>query len=85
MTMSSLRRGTASGRPKSRIVSSSTPLWRSPPLTSVWQTFCVSVTPAETLNYLTLQAPAHDGAKTAVLVDNIRLAPECGDAVVLDP
>ena len=61
------------------------PLWRSPPLTADWQTFCVSVTPTEDLTYLTLQAPVQAGVKSAVLVDNFRLSPECGDAVVVDP
>lgn len=58
------------------------PLWRSPPLTSNWQTYCVSITPSEPFSVMTLQMPAKDRPKSAILVDNIRLSDECGPAVV---
>jgi hypothetical protein len=58
------------------------PLWRSPPLTAGWQTYCVSLTPAERISVLTLQVPAKDRARSAILIDNIRLSETCGPAVV---
>jgi len=58
------------------------PLWRSPPLSSNWQTYCVSITPAQRMTFLTLQMPAKDRPRSAILVDNIRLSQSCGPSVV---
>ena len=58
------------------------PLWRSPPLTAQWQTYCVSLTPHADASIITLQVAATQGSPTAVLVDNIRLDPSCGPSVV---
>jgi hypothetical protein len=59
------------------------PLWRSPQLTAEWQTYCVSITPAERVAFMTLQMPSKDRARAAIMADNIRLAESCGPAVVL--
>jgi hypothetical protein len=58
------------------------PLWRSPPLSSTFQTYCVRITPAERIAVLTLQVPAKDRPRSAILIDNIRLSESCGPAVV---
>jgi hypothetical protein len=58
------------------------PLWRSPPLTAEWQTYCVSIKPRQRASVLTLQMPAKDHPRSALLVDNIRLLDRCGPAVV---
>lgn len=57
------------------------PLWRSPPLTAEWQTYCVSITPKQRASVLTLQMPSKDRPRSAILVDNIRLLDSCGPAV----
>jgi len=59
------------------------PLWRSPPLTSDWKTYCVSITPPSTVSFITLQMPAKNRPKSAILVDNIRLDESCGPAIEL--
>jgi hypothetical protein len=58
------------------------PLWRSPPLSSTFQSYCVRITPAERIAVLTLQVPAKDRPRSAVLIDNIRLSESCGPAVM---
>jgi hypothetical protein len=58
------------------------PLWRSPPLTKEWRTYCVSITPRTRASVLTLQMPSKDQPRSAILVDNIRLLDGCGPAVV---
>jgi len=57
------------------------PLWRSPPITGSWQTLCASFTPTSDVSIVTLQVPASPRAKTAILVDNIRLDQSCGPSV----
>lgn len=58
------------------------PLWRSPPLTSDWKRYCVSITPTITFSFMTLQMPAKDRPRSAILVDNIRLDDSCGSGFV---
>lgn len=60
----------------------SRPLWRSPPLTRAWQTYCVSLTPEVDATVLTLELPARPLAKAAIMIDNIRLDARCGAGVV---
>jgi len=58
------------------------PIWRSPKLTKAWQTHCVSITPSFDASIMTLQVPVIPFAPAAILVDNIRLDPSCGPAVI---